>query len=377
MDSFKAYNPTCLFFGNDVISKIGQKAGEFGTKALIMYGKGSVLKNGIYDAVAASLAAAGIETHAYGGIKSNPLYTDVDNAATQAKAFGASCIIAIGGGSVIDSAKITAITAPATHSSWDFMTGKATPRTALPLISVLTLAATGSEMNQFAVLQNDETLQKLGYGHPLIYPKYSFLNPAYTCTVPADYTAYGLVDIIAHSLEAFFGKGTCDLSDRVAASIISEIIEKGENLMSDLSNYALRADVMLASTLALNGTTVYGKSHGDWGVHGIGHELSVLYDVPHGASLSVVYPAWLKAHVNKAQPQIEKLGRLVFGVNDAFEAINSLENFFSRIGAPVRLSQIVPEAKKQDVLDQLIRHNVSGGAYKLSVSDYEKIVADI
>ena len=207
MDNFKAYNPTCILFGKEVINNLGKHTKEFGTKALLIYGKGSIKRNGIYETVKNNLSQSDIEIYEYSGIKPNPVFEDVDAAAKIAKQNNVDVIIAIGGGSVIDSAKMVAITAKADHSSWDFMIEKAKPKTALPIITVLTIAATGSEMNPFAVIQNDKTKQKIGFGHPLLFPKYSFLDPTNTLSVPYNYTSYSITDIIAHSLEAYFGKG--------------------------------------------------------------------------------------------------------------------------------------------------------------------------
>ena len=164
---------------------------------------------------------------------------------------------------------------------------------------MLTLAATGTEMNRFAVVQNNQTKEKLGYGDPLIYPKESFLDPSYTISVPANYTSYGITDLIAHSLEAFFGEGEASLSDRFVYAIIHEALDNGPLLMKDPENYLLREKIMYAATNALNNLTFYGRKSGDWGVHSIGHVLSVLYDIPHGASLSIAYPAWLRLHQDR------------------------------------------------------------------------------
>ncbi len=173
--------------------------------------------------------------------------------------------------------------------------------TSVPLIAVLTLAATGTEMNPVAVLQNPGTREKIGFRNDAMYPTHSFLDPAYTLSVPANYTAYGIVDLVAHCLEAWFGEGDATLSDRFVLSIIKEALEYGPALMADLSNYELRARIMWAATNALNNMTMYGRVSGDWGVHALGHVLSFLYDTPHGASLSIMYPAWMKTYAEKGR----------------------------------------------------------------------------
>ncbi len=371
MDNFKVYNPTCLIFGKDVAQNIGKKALEFGSRVLLVYGKGSVLKNGAYAAVTESLKAQGITVTEYSGIKSNPVYEDVDAAAALAREVHADAVIAVGGGSVIDSAKVISLTAKANHSSWDFISDTRKPSASLPLLCVLTMAATGSEMNPYAVIQNDKTRQKIGYGHPLMYPRYSFLDPSYTLSVPYNYTSYGITDVIVHSLEAYFGKGDCDLSDRIATAIIKECMHKGQMLLSDLNNYDLRADIMLASTLGLNGTTFYGKSYGDWGVHNIGHELSLLYDIPHGASLSIALPSWLRLQASRIPDKINKLGKDLFDVSDVESTVNGFINFFKATGTPVKLSELTGAFNRAEILQQFTVNKVSGSCHTLSREDYE------
>ncbi|HRS53424.1 MAG TPA: iron-containing alcohol dehydrogenase, partial [Bacteroidales bacterium] len=253
MENFVINNPTVLHFGKNVISKLPAIAKLYGKKALLVIGQGSVIKNGIYDEVISLLKKANIEIIEYNGIKPNPVYNDVDIAAKIAKEEKVDFIIAVGGGSVIDSAKMISITTFVENSVWDFYENKIKPLKALPLIAVLTIAATGTEMNCFAVLQNNETLQKEGYAHPLIYPKHSFLDPQYTFSVPLAQTSYGIVDLIAHCLEYFFGEGDSPMSDKIAIATIAEAIECAPTLLSDLYNYELRARIMYAATIALNG----------------------------------------------------------------------------------------------------------------------------
>jgi alcohol dehydrogenase YqhD (iron-dependent ADH family) len=285
MENFIANNPTTIHFGKDVVSELGKVAKETGKKALLMYGKGSVLQNGSYDQTKKQLLQNHIEIVEYNGIKPNPVVENVIEAANFGIRHKVDFIVAVGGGSVIDSAKITAIAIADRVDPWLIMKYSHKAQNALPLIAVLTLAATGTEMNPVAVLQNHKTGEKLGYGNPLIYPRHSFLDPEFTTSVPATYTAYGIVDLIAHSLESFFGKGEATLSDRFVEAIIKEAFENGPKLMENLSDYDLRAKIMWAATNALNGLTSYGRTSGDWGVHGLGHILSLLYDTPHGASL--------------------------------------------------------------------------------------------
>ncbi|NJO69636.1 MAG: iron-containing alcohol dehydrogenase [Bacteroidetes bacterium] len=327
MKNFVAYNPTNLYFGKDVVLNLGKVVSEYGKKVLFLYGKGSIKKNDVYTDILAQLKSVDAQIFEFDGIKSNPLVDDVDRATKIGIENNIDVIIAAGGGSVLDSAKIVAVCISNGCKGWDVMKGKVQIRGAVPLIGVLTLAATGSEMNSSSVLQNHESEEKIGFSHPLMFPKYSFLDPSYTITVPADYTAYGIVDLIAHCLENFFGDGQASLSDRFVGAIIKEAIEIGPKLMNNLTNFDYRSNIMWASTCALNGTTSHGRKSGDWGVHSIGHILSLLYDIPHGASLSIVYPAWLKYHLNIIPERIAFLGKEVYGISSANTTILKLEEF--------------------------------------------------
>ena len=295
MENFTVFNPTTLYFGKNVLNRLGFTINNYGKRVLLVYGVKSIKNNGLYEVIKQQLDSIGAEVFEYGGIRSNPVVQDVDAAAAIGREHGVDVILAVGGGSVIDSAKIISIAIPVEVSAWGFFERRMIPRTAIPLVAVLTLAATGTEMNQFAVLTNHDTENKTGYGNPLLYPKHSFLDPQLTVSVPANYTAYGIADLVAHCLEVYFGKGEeATLSDRFIFSIIREAMEYGPALMNDLSDYSLRAKIMYAATMALNGMTQYGRVSGEWGVHSIGHLLSLLYDIPHGASLTIVYPAWLR-----------------------------------------------------------------------------------
>jgi len=374
MQNFIAYIPTQLHFGKGVIKGLPEAALPFGKKVLLMYGKGSVLKNGSYNNTIEQLKIAGMEIFEYDGIKSNPVVEDVDAAAELGIGKKVDMIVAVGGGSVIDSAKITAICIHDRAKAWDVVKRKVVPTGAIPLITVLTLAATGTEMNSVAVLQNHKTDEKLGYGHLSMYPKHSFLDPGYTLSVPANYTAFGVVDLVAHCLEAWFGAGDASLSDRFVIAIIKEAMEFGPQLMDNLSDYDLRARIMWAATNALNGLTSYGRVSGDWAVHGLGHVLSYLYDTPHGASLSIVYPAWLRIMKERIPERISQLGVQLFNENDPEKTVLKLETFFSALGSPVRLSDIGKNDKDIEEIIKIMNYNrVSGMNMRLNEDDRRRI----
>jgi len=376
MENFTAFNPTTLHFGKGVLNQLGLTINKYGKKVLFVYGKSSVKSNGLYEIIKQQLDSVGAEVIEYSGIQSNPVVQDVDLAAALGRRHEVDVILAVGGGSVIDSAKIISIAIPVDAPAWGFFERRMIPRSATPLIAVLTLAATGTEMNQFAVLSNHETENKAGFGNPLLYPKHSFLDPQVTSTVPANYTAYGIADLVAHCLEAYFGKGEeATLSDRFVFSMISEAMEYGPELMKDLTNYKLRAKIMYAATMALNGMTMYGRASGEWGVHSIGHVLSLLYDVPHGASLTIVYPAWLRLQKEHLANRIKFLGKNLFGTEDVGQTTDRLEGFFRELGCPVRLSEVVTRKVDADEIFRVMALNRAATyVHKLTQEDYRKII---
>ena len=376
MENFTAYNPTVLHFGKEILSGLPVVVQKYGKKVLFVYGKNSLKRTGLYDQMIRHLEDAGAEIYEYSGIRSNPDIEDVDAAARIGRQNKVDLILAVGGGSVIDSAKIISITIPVNHSGWDFYTQKAHPEKAVPVISVLTLAATGTEMNRFAVLSNHKEMNKNGYGHALLYPAHSFLDPQLTFTVPQDYTAYGIADLIAHCFEAYFGYGDATLTDRFIFAIVREAMEYGPRLLKDLQDYDLREKIMYAATMALNGLTLNGKTSGDWGVHSIGHCLSLLYDIPHGASLTIVYPAWLKYFRKREPERLAHLGYGLFGKEmKADESIRCIEEFFHNIGCPVRLSDMNIEGKsRQKIYQAMLINRVNGTNFKLKESDYLHLI---
>ncbi|MCK5067813.1 MAG: iron-containing alcohol dehydrogenase [Bacteroidales bacterium] len=375
MRNFIAFNPVRLHFGKKVVNDLGSSAASLGKKALLVYGGGSVLRNGSYKDTLVQLKTQGIAVTEYNGIKPNPRVEDVNEAAGIGRNEEVDIVVAVGGGSVIDSAKIITICIAEGCDAWKVMTGKYNPASALPLIAVLTIAATGTEMNAVAVLQNSETKEKIGYHNVLIYPVHSFLDPSYTLSVPADYTAYGVVDLVAHSLEAWFGEGEATLSDRFVISVIKEALEFGPELMRDTGNYELRANIMWAATNALNNLTMYGRESGDWGVHALGHVLSFLYDTAHGATLSIIYPAWMKVLKERAGDRILQLGKELFGTSDVDQTIEAMESFFKLLGSPLKCQEVgIETSRKEEILSLMNRDQAGGMNFKLSDKEREELL---
>lgn len=372
MENFTIYNPVKLHFGKNSYRNIAKHIAKYGKRVLLIYGKSSIQKIGLYDKIIGLLS--GFEVFEYPGIKPNPLYEDADRAVEYGKKNKVDVVLGIGGGSVIDTAKMVALGLKTNFSVWDIMTAKHKPQSALPIFAVLTLAATGTEMNQFAVLQNHKARIKIGYGHKLMYPKHSYLNPEVTISVNAEHTTNGIVDLLAHSLEAFFGSGNAQLSDKIVFAIFKEMQEISKPLLNNLNDYDLRARLMYAATLALNGTTMHGRISGDWGVHSIGHVLSLLYDTPHGQSLSIAQSAWMKLNIDKLKNRIRLLGKEVFNVNSADECINELEKFFSSINSPIRLNQIeLSIENKPEIIEQFKLSKIGGANIKISEESYEDL----
>jgi len=375
MENFVAYNPVSLHFGRNILSGLVPAIRPYGKRVLFVYGRGSVRRSGLYERIIAYLNTGGMEVFEYGGIRSNPVIEDVEAAAVVGRDNQVDVVLAVGGGSVIDSAKVIALTIPVRHPAWDFFSGKANPKQGLPLITVLTLAATGTEMNAFAVVSNKAEKLKSPIRSPLAFPKHSFLDPEVTMTVPRDYTAYGIADLMAHCMEVWFGAGNSPMSDKLILSIIREAMEAGPPLLNDLKNYELRARIMYAATLALNGLTTQGKVSGDWGVHVAGHVLSLLYDIPHGASLTIVYPAWMRLFKDQIGSRIPDLGSRMFGEElSADQAIGRIEDFFLSLGCPVRLRDLnIPKTSIEEMVEAMKISKVNGMNLKFGEGDYRRL----
>ncbi len=381
MENFSYHNPTKIIFGKNEVDRIGSEAALFGKKAIVLIGKGSAKKSGLYARVISSLNMYSIKSVTYEGIKSNPVFEDADEAVLLAKEFGADMVIAIGGGSVIDTAKAVAMGFYVEHSVWDFYMQKEKPEKALPLINILTLAATGTEMNSSSVLQDNAAGMKKGFSSPHIFPKLSILDPILTYSVPANYTAYGIADLIAHCLEVYFGKGNAPLSDYYIASILKLATVYGPKVIEHPDDYDARANIMWLATNALNGSLVNGKGNGDWGSHLYEHSLSVLFDVAHGAGLSIVFPAWMKHFAPKFEAKLAFLGKMVFDINEgddahkASEFIKRLEEFYQHIQTPIRLSEVnINKADTQKILQNLALNKASGRVYTMNEQDHAMIL---
>lgn len=340
MESFAYHNPTVLDFGKDKEKQIGQHLAAHGVKkVLITFGSNRIKNDGLFDVVATSLHANQIEFVEFGGIVSNPILSKVYEGIDVARAHQVDAILSVGGGSVLDSSKAIAAGVMYDGDVWDLFLGKSPINSALPIFDILTLAATGSEMNCGAVVTNEKTQQKFAINAPALFPKVSVVDPVLMQTVSKDYLVYSAADIIAHSIEGYFTAAVQPhFQSRLVEAIIKTVIETTEILIEDPLNYDARAEFAWASTQALNGLIYSGTAGFSYPNHMIEHSLSALYNVPHGAGLSVVMPAWMKWYHTKNPQQFERFAREIFGKSTAIEGIAALESWFNKVGTPTRLS---------------------------------------
>jgi len=367
MDNFTFFNPTKIEFGTAKEQLIGQHLAEHGIKkVLLCYGSDRIKRDGLFATVSKSLAERGIEFVECGGIVSNPVLSKVREAIALARGHRVDAILSVGGGSVLDSSK--AIAAGTLHEGdvWELFTGKAAITAALPVFDILTLAATGSEMNNGAVVTNEETKEKFAIGSVHTFPKVSIVNPELMQTISRDYLVYSAADIIAHSIEGYF-TATAEprFHSRMVEAIITTVIETTETLLANPTDYDARAEFAWASTQALNGLLYAGISGFSYPNHMIEHSLSALFNVPHGAGLSVVIPAWMKWFHNRNPAQFERFAKHVFGVATAEQGIAALEKWFDKIGTPTHLSQLgITEADLSATIE-----NVLGNARYFGIAD--------
>ena len=341
MENFTFYNPVRIEFGKDKEAHIGEYMREFGAKkALVLYGSERVRKSGLLGVATGSLKANGIEFTELGGVKSNPVLSKVNEAIKIAREFGADSVLAVGGGSVLDSAKAVAAGAKYDGDVWDFFTGKS-PSVALKIFDIITLAATGSEMNCGGVVTKEQTKQKYSISAPCLYPKISVINPQLQATVSREYLVYSASDIIAHSIEGYFTASVHpDIVRAYIEANIKTVIRTTEILLENPDDYDARAEFAWAATMALNGITMVGTSGIEYPNHMIEHAMSAVTDCAHGAGLSVVMPAWMKWYKDRNLGVFERFAREMFGLKTADEGIEALKVWFDKIGTPTSLSQL-------------------------------------
>ncbi len=336
MNNFIFQNPTKLIFGKGEIAQLSKQIPSQ-TKVMITYGGGSIFKNGIYDQVVSALS--GYNIIEFGGIEPNPEYATLMKGVELAKSEGVELLLAVGGGSVIDGTKFIAAALKYEGDPWEFLLDETKIKGALPLATVLTLPATGSEMNRAAVVSRRERDEKFAFHSNHCFPKFSILDPQACFSLPKKQIANGLVDTYAHTMEQYLTvSNECMVMDRWAESLLMTIIELAPRVLSEKPAYDDMANFMLTATMALNGFTAMGTVQ-DWATHLIGHELTALHGLDHGHTLSIVYPGVMKVMRATKEAKLQQYAERVWGVSDIDRAIDMTEEFFRSVGMKTKLSE--------------------------------------
>lgn len=353
MNDFVFQNTTKIYFGRNQLGHLGEELSSFGKTVMLVYGGGSIKRIGLYDKIIAELQKAGMKILEYSGIDPNPRHTSINNGAKICREKNVDVLLAIGGGSVIDSAKAIAVTRYYDGDCWDLITRKAPVTNAMPICVISTMAATGSEMDSGCVISNIETNEKLGLVNKLLQPRVSFLDPTNTFTVSKYQTACGSADIISHLIDLkYFANDDSKfyMIDQIVEEVIKTVVKFAPVALKEPDNYEARANLMWAASWALNSFLTMGIKQAP-SCHSIEHELSAFYDITHGHGLAIITPRWMK-HIlkldEKVAPQFKKFGVNVFGIDPSLseidganEAISAFEKFlFETLGLKSRLSDL-------------------------------------
>ncbi|APC49836.1 NADH-dependent alcohol dehydrogenase [Virgibacillus halodenitrificans] len=374
MDNFTYQNPTKLIFGKGQIDALPQEVEKYGKKVLLVYGGGSIKRNGIYDNVMKKLTEIDAEVLELSGVEPNPRISTVRKGVEICKEQGVEFLLAVGGGSTIDCTKAIAAGAKTDVDMWDIVTKKEAATDALPFGTILTLSATGSEMNRGSVITNWETNEKHGWGSPYTSPQFSILDPEHTVSVPKDQTIYGMVDMMSHVLEHYFHQATnTPIQDRFCESVLKTVMETAPKLLDDLENYEYRETIMLSGTLALNDMLSMGL-RGDWASHNLEHAVSAIHDIPHGGGLAILFPNWMKHVLDETNVgrfkqfairvfEVEQEGKTDFEI--ANEGIQKLREFWNSIEAPSRLADYsIDEQSVDDMAERTVIASPEFGNFK-------------
>lgn len=365
MENFEFCNPTKIIFGEGVLSRLGQEAKRLGERCLLVTGRSSAKKTGAYHKVRRQLEKADIEVSDLDGVQSNPVLSKVRQGIETARNKNINFMVALGGGSVMDTAKAVAAGCLLEGDIWDVFQGRTEIRGALPVVCIPTLAASGSEMNGFMVITNEESGHKLAAGSPHLYPRLSFLEPTLTFSVPRNYTAYGGVDAICHLLEPYFNGPDpfTPVQDEMAEGLIRTIMKATPKCMDRPDDYQYRAALMWAATLALNGLTRAGVGEHPFPVHLIEHAISAIYNVPHGAGLAALLPGWMKWKAEKGHPEkVARFGIRCLGLRSSEEDLNAaclsaeaFSKWLSSMECPSSLGELdIPESDFEKIAENAL-----------------------
>ncbi|MGC5324835.1 iron-containing alcohol dehydrogenase [Brevibacillus sp. SYSU BS000544] len=385
MNNFRFQNPTEILFGKGMVEKqLGAQVARYGKKVLLVYGGGSIKRSGLYDTVLTQLKQIDAEVYELSGIEPNPRVSTVRKGIEICREKGVEFILAVGGGSVIDASKAIAAGVPYEGDVWDLFMRKAQAKAALPLGTILTLSATGSEMNGGSVVTNWEENRKRAFGSIYTYPKFSILDPELTFTVPRDQTVNGIVDMMSHVFEQYFSKTLeTPLQERFCESILKTVIESGPKALENPEDYDARANLMLCGTMALNGGLISLGVDNDWASHMIEHEVSAIYDIPHGAGLAILFPNWMTYVYKERVDRFVQFAVRVWEIDPtgktdeevALAGIAATREFFTRIGAPSRLAEFeIGDESISRMAEEAVLFGPVGNFKKLQKEDVEEIL---
>ena len=360
MQNFDYMTPTRLIFGKESIVKLPSVMAQFGKRILLTYGGGSIKRIGLYDRVKELLE--GYDIVELSGIQPNPKYDpSVLDGVRLCKEHNIDVILAVGGGSVLDCSKAIAAGAKYDGDPWDLISYKVKAQAALPIVDIITLAATGSEYDTFGVISRTETNDKIGYGDPLLYPVCSILDPVYTFSVSKKQTAAGCADAMNHTMEQYFAADTTLLNDGFCESMLKSLMVNARKCLDNPEDYTARAEMMLCCTYGCNGILSLGNSPSGWPCHGIEHALSAYYDITHGEGLAIITPRWMKHILNeRTLPRFVKYGINVFGIDASLpqqeiaeRAIDATYRFFESINLPMHLREVGIDDSR---IDEMAHH---------------------
>lgn len=381
MNNYEYHVPTDIRFGRNQVECLAKEIGKYGKKVLLVYGGGSIKKTGLYDKIYEVLK--GFEVYELAGIEPNPKLSSVREGALMCKQYDINVVLAVGGGSTIDASKHIACAAFYDGDPWDLVLDKSLVTDALPIFTVLTICATGSEMNPGAVISNEETKEKLEINHPLLYPTLSVCDPTYLFTLPKGQTAAGTADIISHIFEQYFQPNDgAYITDRLSEAALKTCFKYGPIALEEPENYEARSNLMWTSSIALNHLFTFGKG-GAWSVHPMEHELSAVYDITHGVGLAILTPAWMRYVLSDAT--VKRFAMYARNVWDVVEeddyaaaniGINLTETFFYQMRLPGSLTEVgIDESKLEWMAKEAVRTSgLSTRAYvKLDAKDVEQI----
>ncbi len=380
MDNFMFHTPTRIFFGKGMISNL-KRIRAYGNTVLMVYGKSSIIKAGIYDQVMNELKAADMKVVELSGVDPNPRIETVREGISLCRGNDVDVVLTVGGGSSIDCAKVIAAGVKYEGDPWDLVLDGSKISEALPVVSVLTMAATGSEMDAFAVISDMGKNDKLGTGAECLKPVFSILDPEYTYTVPRKHTVAGVADIMSHTLENYFApnKGAF-IQARMAEAVLKTCIKYGPIAAENPRNYEARANIMWASSLAINGLLSSGADV-DWTVHGMEHELSAYYDITHGEGLALLTPHWMRYVLSEETLwKFKDFGINVWGVDSSIGdweiaemSIEKTSEFFRSLGLPMTLSQVGIGREKLSEMSDKLKGKFEHSFVSLSPEDVLKI----